>query len=315
MKKQFLCCFVVVTSLLCSPFARAVENYIYTSAGDFDSVKGLLNRSDIAGAQVVYPWRMLEKSKGVYDFSPIEKDLAYAQSLHKQLFVQIQDRFFTPDAKRIPIYLQQDSAYGGGLIKQGDASGETGWVAKQWNPSLRERYQAMLRALANQFDGRIRGINLPETAIDVENRKDHEDFTCDGYFQAELDNMLYARTVFKRSAVVQYVNFWPCEWNNDRNYMARTFEFAMTHHIGLGGPDVLPYKPGQMHNAYPFFQRYKGKLDLVAMAVQEPDLGYRDPRTRKRVDLAEQSDFAVNYLGADIIFWATSAPWLRSRPQ
>ncbi|AJC23519.1 hypothetical protein RO07_20830 [Pandoraea pulmonicola] len=311
--KRVLSCFLAVIALLYPSLARSVENYIYTSAGDFDSVKELLNRPDIVGAQVVYPWQMLEKSRGVYDFSSIERDLAYAQALHKQLFVQIQDRFFTPDAKHIPVYLQQDLIYGGGLIKQGDASGATGWVAKQWNPSLRERYQALLRALADRFDGRIRGINLPETAIDVEDRKDHEDFTCDGYFQAELDNMRYARTVFKRSSVVQYVNFWPCEWDDSRHYMARTFAFAVTHHIGLGGPDVLPYMPGQMHNAYPFFHSYKGRLVLTAMAVQEPDLNYRDPRTGRRVDRAGQSDFAVHYLGADIIFWATSAPWLQSR--
>ena len=143
---------------------------------------------------------MLEKSKGVYDFKPIEKDLAYLQSRNKQLFIQLQDRFFTPDARRIPEYLLQEPVYGGGLIKQGDASGEQGWVAQQWNPQLRERYQALLAALAERFDGRIRGINLPETAIDVEDRKDHGDFTCASYFQATLDNMRYARKVFQRSA-------------------------------------------------------------------------------------------------------------------
>ncbi|VVD82807.1 hypothetical protein PHO31112_01199 [Pandoraea horticolens] len=302
---------LALTLMLCSYTAGAVENYIYTSAGDFDSVKTLLNRPDISGAQIVYPWRMLEKSKGVYDFSPIEKDLAHLQSLHKRLFIQLQDRFFSIDARRIPQYLLEDPVYGGGLVKQGDASGETGWASKQWNPHLRERYQALLKALAEHFDGRIRGINLPETAIDVADRKDHGDFTCDGYFQATIDNMAYARKVFRQSAVVQYVNFWPCEWNNSHRYMERTFEFAAAHHIGLGGPDVLPYKPGQMHNAYPFFNRYKGRLDLVAMAVQEPDLNYRDPRTGKRAGKAEQTDFAVNYLGANIIFWATSAPGFR----
>ena len=306
-------CVAVLVMLLCARSAGAVENYIYTSAGDFDSTKALLNRRDISGAQIIYPWRMLEKSEGVYDFSRVEKDLEYIQSLRKQLFVQLQDRFFSIDARRIPEYLLQDPLYGGGLVKQGEAPDGEGWVSQQWNPYLRERYKALLEALAERFDGRIRGINLPETAIDVAHRKDHGSFTCDKYFQATLDNMAYARKVFKRSAVVQYVNFWPCEWNNDRRYMERTFEFAVAHHLGLGGPDVLPYKPGQMQNSYPFFNRYKGRLPLVAMAVQEPDLNYQDPRTGKWVGKVEQTDFAVNYLGANIIFWATSAPWLSAR--
>jgi hypothetical protein len=297
-------------ALLASP-ARSVEHYIYTSVGDFDAVKGLLDRPDIAGAQVIYPWRMLEKAKGVYDFSPIDKDLAYLQSKHKQLFVQVQDRFFTADAKRIPNYLQQKE-YGGGLVKQNGAPGdEEGWVARQWDPRLRTRYQALLGALAKRFDGRIRGINLPETAIDVAERKDHGDFTCHSYFRATLENMRYARAVFQHSSVVQYVNFWPCEWDNDHNYMGRTFQLALDRHIGLGGPDVLPYKRGPMHNSYAFFHRYKGKLDLVAMAVQEPDLDYRNPKTGKAFSMREQTDFAVDYLGADIIFWAASAPWLQ----
>lgn len=291
----------------CQP---AVEHYIYTSAGDFEAAKALLNRPGIGGAQIVYPWRMLEKSRGEYDFSRIEHDLAYLQSLNKALFIQLQDRFFSIDARRIPQYLLDDPLYGGGLTMQGDASGETGWVSQQWNPHLRERYQALLAALAQRFDGRIRGINLPETAIDVVDRRAQGDFTCDAYFDATLDNMAYARKVFHRSAVVQYVNFWPCEWNDSRHYMGRTFEYAATHHIGLGGPDVLPYKPAHMQNAYPFFHRYRGRLDLVAMAVQEPDIRYREPKTGRWVGKDEQIDFAVEYLGANIIFWTTAAPWL-----
>ncbi|MDR8050300.1 hypothetical protein [Burkholderia cenocepacia] len=311
MARKVLIAGILLACLIGMRTAKAVENFIYTSAGDFDSVKTLLARRDIDGVQIVYPWRMLEKGKGEYDFSAVERDLAYVQTLRKRLFVQLQDRFFSIDARLIPDYLLRDPLYGGGLIKQDDASGNVGWVTKQWNPHVRARYQALLKALAERFDGQIGGINLPETAIDVENRKDHGDFTCDRYFHATLDNMTYARKVFKRSAVVQYVNFWPCEWNNDHRYMERTFAFAAARHIGLGGPDVLPYQRAHMQNAYPFFNRYKGRLYLVALAVQEPDLDYRHPKTGKRVVKDQQTEFAVDYLGANIIFWATSAPWLQ----
>jgi hypothetical protein len=126
-----------------------------------------------------------------------------------------------------------------------------------------------------------------------------------------MANLAFARKVFTRSKVVQYVNFWPCEWNDDHDYMGRLFAFAAAHDIGLGGPDVIPYRRGQMRNAYPFFNRYKGKLALVAMAVQEPTLAYHNPRTGKPFTRRELERFARDYLGADIIFWSTTAPWLK----
>ena len=66
-----------------------------------------------------------------------------------------------------------------------------------------------------------------------------------------------------------------------------------------------------MNNSYPFFNQYKGKLALVAMAVQEPTLTYTNPKTNRKFTREEFVDFAGNYLGVNIIFWSASAPWLR----
>ena len=129
----------------------------------------------------------------------------------------------------------------------------------------------------------------------------------------EMENLAYARKAFSQSHVVQYVNFWPCEWNNDRNYMGRLFAFASANNIGLGGPDIVPNRKAHMKNAYPFFNQYKDKLALVAMAVQEPTLTYRNPATGKPFTRNEFVQFAENYLGADIIFWSTSSPWLNAK--
>ena len=167
----------------------------------------------------------------------------------------------------------------------------------------------MLTALAARFDGRLFGVNLPETAADVDRKANG--FDCDAYFDAERDNIAFARRAFRTTHVVQYVNFWPCEWNDDRRYMSRFFEYASANHIGLGGPDIVPWRPGQMKNSYPFFNRYRGRIALVAMAVQEPTLTYRNPKTGKTFTRDEFVAFARDYLGVDIIFWSVSAPWLR----
>uniref|UniRef100_UPI0036DF4E11 hypothetical protein n=1 Tax=Photorhabdus sp. RM322S TaxID=3342825 RepID=UPI0036DF4E11 len=316
MLRQLISTSLIFSLLSTAALAAKPQNYLYTSSDDLNQLHELLERQDIDGVQIVYNWKQLESAPGKYDFSAIEKDLALLSKIQKKLFIQIQDRFFEKDARYIPFYLQQSSKYQGGLVAQVDNPGEGkaqgyGWVAIQWNADLRKRYQNLLSALAKEFDGRITGINLPETAIDIDMKHDTTGFSCDHYFAAELDNIKFARQVFKKSYVVQYVNFWPCERNNDHQYMSRLFNFASKNKIGLGGPDIVPYQSAQMKNAYPFFNRYKGKLDLVAMAVQEPTLTYTNPKTKKPFTQEEFADFAENYLGANIIFWSTATPWLK----
>ena len=298
-----------------SAHAAAPQNFLYTSNGELAANQAIIERPDIGGAQVVYNWRALEPSEGVYDFSAIEADLKLLQSLHKQMFIQVQDRFFDLKARNIPDYLQT-AEYGGGLVPQyenPDAKNPKayGWVAVEWNDKLRARYQALLKALAAEFDGKVLGINLPETAIDISTKKPAAGFSCDAYFAAELDNLTYARSVFSKSHVVQYVNFWPCEWDNDHEYMSRLFDFAEAHDVGVGGPDIVPYRKGQMHNSYPFFHQFKGQLPLVAMAIQEPTLQYKNDKTGKPFTRDEFMSFAQDYLGADIVFWSAEAPWLK----
>lgn len=312
---------IVAALLLATPvsaYAKMPENFVYTSSGDLEAADPILKRSDIGGAQIVYNWRSLEPEKDKYDFSQIEKDLAVVDAAGKKLFIQVQDRFFEADAKYAPDYLLNDPRYGGGLSPQFDNPGEgkplgSGWVAQQWNPAVRQRYQALLAALAARFDGRVYGVNLPETAIDLDENRPPEGYSCDNYFAGEMENLAFARKAFTRSRIVQYVNFWPCEWGNDHNYMGRVFDFAATNGIGLGGPDIVPNRKAQMKNSYPFFNKYKGKLALVAMAVQEPTLTYKNPKTGKRFSKDEFIGFADTYLGADIIFWSTASPWLNGK--
>jgi hypothetical protein len=305
--------------ILAADAARAApRNYLFADSEDLARIETMIRRPDIEGVQIVYSWKSLETTRGEYDFTQIERDLQHLDSLNRKLFIQLQDRFFEVKHRNVPSYLLQDPVYGGGLVPQVDNPGENqplghGWATQQWNPAVRERFQRLIEALASKFDGRVAGINLPESAIDIDKENDKSGFTCDKYFAAQLENLAFARKVFTKSHVVQYVNFWPCEWNNDKDYMSRAFEFAHANRIGLGGPDIVPYRKAQMKNSYPFFNRYKGKLSLVAMAIQQPTLTYLNPETKKPHTREEFLAFAENYLGVDIIFWTTESPWLQER--
>jgi hypothetical protein len=296
--------------------APALRNFVYLGQDDLDAALPILDRPDIAGAEVMYVWRNLEPRRGTYDFSMIEHDLALTRGRGKGLFVEVLDRFFAPNARHLPQYMLDEPEYGGGLARQfdrqpGRAPVPRGWIARQWDPEVRARFQALLAALARQFDGRIEGIILTETAADVDRDAPPEGYDCDGYFAAERDNALFARRAFRRSQVVQYVNFWPCGWNGAHGYMARFFAFAVANRIGVGGPDIVPWRPGQMTNSYPFIRAWRDRVPLVAMAVQEPTLDYLNPATGRPFTREEFERFAVDYLGVDIIFWTREAPWLR----
>jgi len=319
-RDRTLCPMILRILLLCAcwPAAAATpQSFLFAGGDDLEPLAALITRPDIAGVQVVYSWKSLERARDQYDFTQIERDLAYLETLNRKLFVQVQDRFFEVQHQNVPAYLLEEPIYNGGLVAQSDNPGENqpeghGWVTQQWNPAVRERFQRLLAALAQKFDGRVWGVNLPESSADVDTKNDKTGFTCDRYFDATLENIAYARKVFSKSHVVQYTNFWPCEWDNDRKYMSRAFEFAKQHRIGLGGPDIVPYRKGQMKNSYPFFNRYKGQLSLVAMAIQEPTLTYTNPQTGKKFTREEFIAFAEGYLGVDVIFWSTSSPWLKN---
>jgi hypothetical protein len=317
MRVALLLCLLHV---LVAPARAAADplNFLFDDSDDLASHAALIERPDVAGVQIVYSWKSLEPEENEYDFSRVEADLAFLSQRGRKLFVQVQDRFFLIGARNVPRYLLESPEYGGGLAPQTDNPGEGqpeghGWVAMQWNPAVRARFQALLRALGHRFDGRVHGINLPESAADIDRDRDHTGFDCDRYFEAELENARVAREAFRKSYVVQYVNFWPCGWNDEHRYMSRFFEFAERNRVGLGGPDIVPWREAHMKNSYPFFNRYRGRLDLVAMAVQEPTLTYVNPATLRPFTREEFVAFARNYLGVDVIFWSASAPWLKDQ--
>ncbi len=294
-----------------------LQHFIFIGGAELSDHEDLLARDDISGVQIVYNWRRLEPREGEYRFDKIERELALADKLGKRLFIQLQDRFFLPESRYLPDYILTEPKYGGGLVRQEDNAGEgkakgSGWVAAQWNPELRVRFQSLLTALGERFDGRIYGLNLPETAIEVPTGEGApEGFTCDAYFDAEMENLRAAREAFQRSLVVQYVNFWPCEWDNDRQYMSRLFEYGVAEGVGMGGPDIIPYRRAQEKNAYQFLESKGDQLPVVAMAVQAPTLTYTNPETGRKFTRAEFEEYAVSKLNVDIIFWSLRTPWLK----
>jgi hypothetical protein len=107
-----------------------------------------------------------------------------------------------------------------------------------------------------------------------------------------------------------YANFMPGEWRptNDRGYLVAVYRAARELGLGVGGPDVLPHRVGQLKSSYPLIRESSGVVP-VGMAVQDGNLEEMNPATGNRVTVAELLDFAMNTLQAHYLFWGIQEPF------
>jgi hypothetical protein len=273
----------------------------------------------ISGAQITYPWKILEPQKDHYDFHEIEEDLTFLNGKGKELFIQIQDVTFDSLIINVPEYLLRDTIYHGGVNSQydfinGDESKpvKAGWVSRRWDIAVAYRFHQLLFELGKKFDGKIEGINLPETSVEFGNQGNlyPPGFTCGKYLEAIKSNMFALKQAFHISKTIQYANFMPGEFlpYEDRGYIKGLYEYAHQIKVGAGGPDILVYRKAQMDNSYGLIRNSHGFI-TTGMAVQEGNYDIVNPQTGKQVTVPEILDFTENYLKLDYIFWCTQEPY------
>ena len=95
---------------------------------------------------------------------------------------------------------------------------------------------------------------------------------------------------------------------DDKGYLKSVFEQGMKLGVGLGGPDIIPYKKEQMNHSYKFANEYKGKI-VVGYAVQEGNYSQKNANTGKRMTISDIYDFAASYLNTKYIFWYPEKPY------
>ena len=313
--RRFLWCAALLWFCCDTIAAGVLHHYVFFNR-DRERIreKAFLETKAIEGAQLKYTWRQLEPEKDRYDFSAIREDLAFLSSHGKKLFVQLQDVSFDPSIVNVPRYLVQDAEYNGGAGQQYDEAkgiGE-GWVARRWDRAVQERLHELFVALGKEFDGRIEGINLAETAIGFgkSGRKFPQGFSFEGYRDAIIENMRALKRAFPTSVAMQYANFMPGEWlpGDDKGYLRSVYTAARESKAGVGGPDLLPFRPGQLNHSYPLIRDAAGIVP-TGIAVQDGNYEHKDPKTGKRVTIAGLVQFANDNLKLNYIFWSAQEPF------
>ncbi len=293
-----------------------IQHFVYFSR-DRDAIQNhaLLSNPKLAGAQIMYSWRELEPTKDKYDFAIIRQDYEYLKSKGKKLFIQLQDTTFDIRYKAVPAYLESKEYDGGILYQYTDAGEPEGWVAKRWNKSVRERFAFFLNALGKEFDGKVAGINLQESAIGVEQKYDPS-FTPAVYAESLKLNMSALKAAFPTSVTMQYANFMPGEWLpwEDKGYLKSIYQHGEKIGVGLGAPDLMFSKKGQLNHALALM--HEGKFSTpLGIAVQDGNyIGETNTNEikSKRPNLVPVlHGFAKDFLRVQYMFWVDQKPYFQ----
>lgn len=291
-----------------------IKHFVYF-ARDREAIKNhpLLTNSRFLGAQVKYPWRLLETSRDEYDFSQIREDINYLSKHGKKLFINIQDATFSPKRNPVPKYLQTKEFDGGALLQIDENGDPEGWVAKRWNKNVQKRFEKLLMELGREFDGIIEGVNLQETAIGVSNKQD-KSFTPKKYVKGIKRNMLSLSKAFPNSTKIQNANFIPGEflpWE-DHGYLRSIYDYGEKIGVGLGNPDLMYKKKAQLNN--PLAMMHEGSFTVpISISIQDGNyIGETNNEDIKeaRVNLVPSLHaFAKDFLRVNYMFWVNQEPY------
>jgi hypothetical protein len=137
-----------------------------------------------------------------------------------------------------------------------------------------------------------------------------EGYTNEVYRDAVVTNMKALKRAFPKSVVIQYANFMPGEWlpETDKSYLRTVYKEAKELGVGVGGPDLLPFRRGQNNHSYPLIGSLAGTVK-TGIAVQDGNYSDVDRTTGKRATVAELLAFASDQLKVDYIFWCTEEPY------
>ncbi len=323
--KRYLDAYKQYLSATCPIEEDGIKHFAYFSR-DRELIHDhpFLNIERFEGAQIMYAWKQLEPQKGHYNFSEIQEDYDYLLSCGKKLFIQLQDATFNPKYMAVPDYMLSEEYDCGAIYQRNDKGEPEGWVAKRWNAQVQKRFAQLLAALGSEFDGKIEGINLQETAIGVSQEYDPS-FSPELYAESIKVNMLSLKEAFPQSTTMQYANFMVGEWLpwENHGFLQSIYKYGEEIGVGLGGPDLMVQRKAQLNHALALMHEGEYTVPL-GIAIQD---GNYVGSTGADMDFNEHADtgskdhknivpllhsFAKEFLKVRYMFWVIQEPYFSS---
>lgn len=275
-------------------------------AGDWlveDTFKTISTMPNVRGVQIREAWSQLEPVKGVYNFSEIDKALAYAETYNKRLWLFLGTKAFTPGGKAVPDYMYSGE-YGQVAYKITINAKETleqestqGENIALYNDAVRDRLVLLMNALGERYNkhNRFEGVAFNETAMGRAATPLTEAQKVKWFKNLSVVHVA-ARKAFPNTVVLQFVNF-------PQPYTTTLVSDMAANGTALGGPDTFLAAEDLEKSTYPFYEQYKGILPMGPSVQGENYIAEYQFGPFVKVDTRKIYEFAKTRLNANYIFW------------
>jgi regulation of enolase protein 1 (concanavalin A-like superfamily) len=259
------------------PIVSTIDTYNPTRASQ---IAPLISKG-VKGYTYWTSWRVLEPTRGTYNFTAMRAARDALKALGLRMKVQLQDRTFSGTSRRCPDYLATEVASGGIYTK-----GTGGTIPKYWEPTgkITDRWNALWKALSDEFDSEaiLEGIRGEESDVSFSS----SEWTAAGfdsavYLQQLLRHIDYISTVFPTTIKWMGWNFLATQTQFET--LAKYTYDRTALGFGIAPSDLIPGKrtawPLEIYlgNTWtgawsPGGTDYRGKA-LYAPQVQDPEMG------------------------------------------
>ena len=240
-----------------------------------------------------YSWRLLEPTKGVYDFSEIKSDLAWAAANGTRLIVVVEYKTFN-----------REKAGPADLDSLEIRNNMGGYTLELWSPTVVGRYNALVGALGAQIDSyrNFEGLGGQETALslDPETLKS-VGYTPEKYRDALISMLTASSKSLPTSRVFWFMNFLP----GNQSYIGTIAAAVAPLGVAMGAPDVWPDNQSLESAAYPYYSKFGGRMPLFGQ-VEHSDYSERHQTTgytTRDWTMLELYTFALTKLHVNYLLW------------
>lgn len=256
-------------------------------------IKDHLDNEQIRGFMSHFEWKVLEPERGRYNLKPIADILESLEGSDKHLAIYLRDRNFSRNCNKAPVpkYLLKPEF--GQPYKH-----RITCMVELYNPRVVDRKIALYKAIAARFDSHpnLEMITDGETAIGGSADYSHERWA------AEIQRFfIEVKRHFRHTMVLIQMNFLG-DGTRLLSKVAKTIESTGGGALGL--PDTVPCRRRDIPESavceytipgYDVLRDFQGRV-AIAPTADTWDL---------RIDeAASVYDMALDYLGADHVFWS-----------
>ncbi|WP_293007476.1 glycoside hydrolase [Nitrosomonas sp.] len=268
----------------------------------------------LKGMMIRYFWNDLEKSKGVYDFSSIDKRLAELSARGKRLVIQVQTKSFNK-RQVVPSYMKTAEYEGGEFYTSDYGSTEIrGRNIKLWNLQVRNRLTALFDAMGKRYNSHpyFEGIGMIETAFGqpiepVSNAQ------INGFYDNKIIVHQKMRQFFPNTMTIQEVNY-------PRPILTSFVGSLKDIGTALSSPDLFIEEKGLLFEAtqydphqgvYNYYSDFAGMIPMIPTVMSKNYKNTKGDGSGYVPTISQILAFARDKLEANYIFWTREVHYMQ----